>query len=252
VGARKDKGESSLAHDSIGTSLTSVSASSLKRHVLQQKFVRGLKQLEDHAVTEQVYSFRDIEEEAYTICRWLRATKFDATKILQRLSENQDMFHQAKVNEFYPNIEKALGAPVPVFLSQYPFLAIGRGKNGCPVNFFLAGKINPEGILCVTTIERIQCYFWYTFMWKFKNEIRLAKEADPDFVRVEGINVLDLTGLNSSAMTSETMEVIKLASKISDFFPEVSERKHWGGFLKLEIIPVCYNAFSTEFGSLDY
>jgi hypothetical protein len=184
--------------------------------------------MEDHSLSEQVYSFRDIEEEPYTICRWLRATKFDAAKILQRLTDNQELFNEAKDNEFYPHIESAIGAPLSVFLSQYPFLAVGRGKNGCPVNYFLAGKINPEGILCMTTVERLRSYFWYTFMWKFKSEIRQAKEADPDFVRVEGINIVDLTGLSASAMTSETMEVIKAASKISDFFPEVSGTSNAG------------------------
>mmetsp|Transcript_9202 Transcript_9202/g.23313 ORF Transcript_9202/g.23313 Transcript_9202/m.23313 type:complete len:768 (+) Transcript_9202:174-2477(+) len=184
-----------------------------------QKFLRGLREL-DPSVAEQVFSFRDIEEQPYTICRWLRATKFDADKILQRLQENQELFDEAKADDFYPNIQEAIGAPLSVFLSQYPFIPVGRGKNGSPVNFFLAGKINPEGILAITTIERLQSYFWYSFMWKFKDEIRAAQDEDPDFVRCEGINILDLNGLSSSAMTSETMEVIKVASKISDFFPE--------------------------------
>jgi CRAL/TRIO domain len=130
------------------------------------------------------------------------------------------MFDAAKMEEFYPNVAESIGAPLSVFLSQYPFLPIGRGKNGCPVNYFLAGKINPEGILCLTTIKKLECYFWYSFMWKFKNEIRAAQDVDPDFVRIEGINVIELDGLSSSALSSETMEVIKLASKISDFFPE--------------------------------
>ena len=58
-------------------------------------------------------------------------------------------------------------------------------------------------------------------MYKFKQEIRKAQERDPDFVRVEGINILDLQGLSASALSSETIDVVKLASKISDFFPEV-------------------------------
>jgi len=57
-------------------------------------------------------------------------------------------------------------------------------------------------------------------MWKFKQEVRKAQERDPDFVRLEGINIIELDGLSASAMSSETMEVIRLASKISDFFPE--------------------------------
>jgi hypothetical protein len=130
------------------------------------------------------------------------------------------MFDNAKMEEFFPDVGDALGCPLSVFLSQYPFLPVGRGKNGCPVNYFLAGKINPEGILCLTTIKKLESYFWYSFMWKFKNEVRAAQDRDPDFVRLEGINIIELDGLSSSALSSETMDVIKLASKISDFFPE--------------------------------
>lgn len=59
-------------------------------------------------------------------------------------------------------------------------------------------------------------------MYKFKQEIRKAQDRDPDFVRIEGINIIDLKGLSASSLSGDTMEVIKLASKISDFFPEVS------------------------------
>lgn len=184
-----------------------------------QKFLQGLKKL-DPAVHEQVYSFRDVEEEPYTICRWLRATKFKADEILQRLKENQPMFEAARDQDFFPDVTKTIGAPFSVFLSQYPFLPIGRGKNGCPVNYFLAGKINPEGILSLSTPERLQGYFWWSFMYKFKSEVRKAQERDPDFVRIEGINILDMQGLSASALSSETIDVVKLASKVSDFFPE--------------------------------
>eukprot|EP00980_Cylindrotheca_fusiformis_P021916 scaffold8747_cov96-Cylindrotheca_fusiformis.AAC.11 len=185
----------------------------------QQKFLRGLKQL-DPGVMDQVYSFRDVEEEPYTICRWLRATKFKADAILERLEENQPLFERAQKHDFYPDPTQTLGAPVSVFLSQYPFLPMGWAKNGCPVNYFMAGQINPEGIMCLTTIEQLEGYFWWSFMWKMKDEIRRAQEADPDFVRMEGINIVDLKGLSSSALTSETMEVIKVSSKVADFFPE--------------------------------
>lgn len=181
--------------------------------------MRGLKLL-DEGVLDQVYSFRDVEEEPYTICRWLRATKFSADDILKRLEENQPMFEEAQQNDFYPDPSETLGAPVSVFLSQYPFLPIGSAKNGCPVNYFKTGKIHPEGIFSMTTVEKLQGYFWWTFMWKFKREMRRAQAKDPDFVRVEGINILDLKGLSSSAVNSETMDVLKLSSKIADFFPE--------------------------------
>ena len=193
----------------------------ISKYLTQQKFLKGINDLPP-AVAEQVYSLRDIEDEPYTICRWLRATKFNADEILTRLSENQYLFEEAKEHDFYgPNIEDHLGCPFSVFLSQYPFLAVGRGKNGSPVNYFLAGKINPEGILALCTIEQLKSYFWFSFMYKFKDEMRATQLSNPDFCRCEGINVLDLSGLSASALTSETMEVIKLASKVSDFFPEV-------------------------------
>ena len=173
-------------------------------------------------ISEQIYSMRDVEEQPYTICRWVRATKFDADAILKRCVENQPLFEEAKEHSFYgPDLEDHLGCPYSVFLSQYPFLAIGKGKNGCPVNYFSVGKVNPEGIMCLVTMNQLKRYFWYSFMYSFKDHIRATQKDHPDFCRCEGINVMDLNGLSSSALSSETMEVVKIASKISDFFPEV-------------------------------
>jgi len=185
-----------------------------------QKFVKKLNALPS-AVSEQIYSMRDVEEQPYTICRWLRATKFDAEAILNRCVENQPMFEEAREHDFYgPDLEDHLGCPFSVFLSQYPFLSIGRGKNGSPVNYFNVGKINPEGIMCLITMDKLKSYFWYSFMYNFKDKVRESQAVHPDFSRCEGINILDLNGLSSSALTTETMEVIKICAKISDFFPE--------------------------------
>ena len=74
--------------------------------------------------------------------------------------------------------------------------------------------------MALTTAEQLKGYFWWSFMHKFKQEIRKAQAKDPDFVRIEGINVLDLEGLSASAISQESLDVIQLASKISDFFPE--------------------------------
>lgn len=132
------------------------------------------------------------------------------------------MFEKAKQFDFYgPNLDEHFGCPYSVFLSQYPFLPIGRGKNGSPVNYFRVGNINPEGIMCLVSIDNLVKYFWYSFMYSFKDNIRASKEVNPDFCRCEGINVIDLEGLSSSALTQETMEVMKICGKISDFFPEV-------------------------------
>jgi hypothetical protein len=136
--------------------------------------------------------------------------------------ENQPLFDEAKEVEFFgPDLEEHLGCPFSVFLSQYPFLPIGCGKNGSPVNYFNVGRVNPEGIMCLITLDKLKSYFWYSFMYSFKDNVRASQAVNPDFCRCEGINVMDLGGLSASALTTETMEVMKMASKISDFFPEV-------------------------------
>ena len=152
----------------------------------------------------------------------MRATKFNADEILARCVENQPLFDEAKAKDFYgPDLEEHLGCPYSVFLSQYPFLSVGLAKNGSPVNYFRIGNINPEGIMCLITIEQLKSYFWYSFMHSFKDKIRESQAKNQDFCRCEGINVLDLGGLSANALTTETMEVIKICSKVSDFFPEV-------------------------------
>ena len=67
----------------------------------QQKFLKAIKEM-DPGIHEQVYSLRDVEEEPYTICRWLRATKFKADDILNRIKENQPIFEAAREKDFYP------------------------------------------------------------------------------------------------------------------------------------------------------
>ena len=176
---------------------------------------------ETPGLAEQIYSFRDVEDLPYTLCRWLRATKWDAKAILERCAQNQPQFNVASQHAFHPDVSASIGAPFPVFLSQYPLLAVGTGKNGCPVNYFQAGHINPQGIMALTTVEKLEGYFWWSFMHKMKSEIRGQQSRNPNAVRCEGINIIDLQGLSRAALSSETMSVIQLAGKISDFFPEV-------------------------------
>jgi len=186
----------------------------------QVRIFLNLLQTMPQSVAEQVYSFRDVEDPPYTICRWLRATKWDAKAILTRCYENQTMFDDAAKHQFYPNPSQSIGAPFSLFLTQYPFLAIGAARNGCSVNYFRAGKIHPEGIMALTTADKLEGYFWWSFMHKMKDEIDRAKIRHPNYVRCEGINIIDLEGLSRSALSSETMAVIKRAGKIGDFFPE--------------------------------
>jgi hypothetical protein len=165
---------------------------------------------------------RDVEEQAYAICRWLRAVKFDSQALLERLEAGNAAFLKAKANHFYPDLEATLHAPVPVFLKQYPFVTSGRAKNGCPVNYFRAGKINAEGILSLVTFETFEAFMWHQSYHTFQTSIRASQATDPNVVRMESVTVLDLEGLSySAAMSAEAMDTVKLASKVGDYFPEV-------------------------------
>jgi hypothetical protein len=93
-----------------------------------------------------VRSFASVEQEAYALCRFLRARKFDVGKVFELLDEAKDGFKVAKENAFYLDLEKALGCSRAVFLSQYPAVFSGNARNGCPVMYLRAGEIQPEGV----------------------------------------------------------------------------------------------------------
>ena len=106
-----------------------------------------------------VRSFASVEKEAYALCRFLRARKFDVHKVFELLDEAKEGFSVAKENGFYPDLEEALGFPRPVFLSQYPAVFSGNARNGCPVMYLRAGSIQPEGVkvklYCLYDIHRV-------------------------------------------------------------------------------------------------
>ncbi|KAL7577621.1 hypothetical protein ACA910_015140 [Epithemia clementina (nom. ined.)] len=167
-----------------------------------------------------VYSLNGIEEEPYAICRFMRATKFDADKMLERLENNQDQWEDAKAHDFYRDIDAALGVPLVLFLQHYPYFYHGNAKNGCPVNYFKAGKLETEALLSMVSTESSTRYFWHIFYYTFREHMVIAKERNPDFVRCESINVVDLKGLSSNQLTSEAVECLRGAAKIAEFFPE--------------------------------
>lgn len=169
---------------------------------------------------EIVYSYSPMEDEPYALCRFMRSTKFNSAQMLERLDNGATLWNEAKAHDFYPNAERAIGSPLPLFLQMYPFRYFGNAKNGCPVSYFNAGKINTEGLLCLTTIDQTPGFYWHQYVHAFKDCMRRAIEKNPDFCRCEAISVIDLKGLSSSQFNPDAMAIIKKLGKITEFFPE--------------------------------
>ena len=81
----------------------------------------------DPIYNEIVRSLSIIEKEAYALCRWLRARKFDVEKVFELLDEAREHYAKAKGCDFYPDLEKELGGVSrSIFLSQYPAVFSGK------------------------------------------------------------------------------------------------------------------------------
>lgn len=184
-----------------------------------QKFYREVTSRKG-TIRDIVFAYKDIEQEPYTICRFLRPTKFNADAMLTRLEENKGFWEKAAAADFYPDLEAAMGIPPSLFQRFYPFFYQGFAKNGCPVNYFKAGKIHVEGLLSMVTIDQIAYNAWNICKYVFPKMVVKAQERDPNFVRCESVSVIDLEGLTSSQASSETMDIVKQAAKVGDFAPE--------------------------------
>lgn len=110
------------------------------------KLLQSELKVRDPIYKDIIQSFSSVEKEAYSLCRFLRARKFDVEKVFAMLDEAKDAFAVAKEKNFYPDLEEALGFSRSVFLSQYPAVFSGNAKNGLPVMYLKAGDIQPEGI----------------------------------------------------------------------------------------------------------
>mmetsp|Transcript_30203 Transcript_30203/g.63276 ORF Transcript_30203/g.63276 Transcript_30203/m.63276 type:complete len:450 (-) Transcript_30203:150-1499(-) len=172
-----------------------------------------------------VYSFGDIEGEAYCLTRWLRARKFKYDDVIAMIEEATEVRKEARKHDFYPDPVSALGCEPSVFMAQYPQLYHGHAKNGCPVFISKPGVLNVDGMECITTLDGILKFHWHVMMHDYKTRLLKHKEANPNFNRFECVVVIDLDHLSSSQLSSRALSIVKTQTAIDSVcFPETMNR----------------------------
>mmetsp|Transcript_26398 Transcript_26398/g.42921 ORF Transcript_26398/g.42921 Transcript_26398/m.42921 type:complete len:612 (-) Transcript_26398:1278-3113(-) len=174
----------------------------------------------DPIYTEIVRSLSVVEKEAYSLCRWLRSRKFDVDAVFELLNEAKEHYEKAKKHNFYPNLEDSLGFARDVFLSQYPEVYCGNARNGCPVMYMRLGSIQPEGIKCLLSIEDAEQVYWNGMKYGYTDRLEEGRRINPAFVRTENMTVYDFEGVSRSQVNSDTLDMIKVAAKVMNSFPE--------------------------------
>eukprot|EP00571_Detonula_confervacea_P011762 CAMPEP_0172299760 /NCGR_PEP_ID=MMETSP1058-20130122/1987_1 /TAXON_ID=83371 /ORGANISM="Detonula confervacea, Strain CCMP 353" /LENGTH=462 /DNA_ID=CAMNT_0013009315 /DNA_START=16 /DNA_END=1404 /DNA_ORIENTATION=- len=172
-----------------------------------------------------VYSFGDIEGEAYCLTRWLRARKFKYDDVIAMIEEATEVRADARNHEFYPNPVEALGCEPSVFMAQYPQLYHSHAKNGCPVFISKPGVLNVDGMECITTLDGILKFHWHVMMHDYKKRLLDHKEAHPDFSNFQCVCVIDLEHLSTSQLSQRALSIVKTQTAIDSVcFPETMNK----------------------------
>jgi len=172
-----------------------------------------------------VYSFGDIEGEAFCLTRWLRARKYKYDDVIQMVEEATQVRADARQQDFYPDPRAALGCEVGAFMAQYPQLYHGYAKNGCPLFISKPGVLNVDGMECITTLDGIIKFHWHAMMHDYKNRLLKHKQTYPDFNNFQCVCVIDLDNLSTSQLSSRALSIVKTQTSIDSVcFPETMNR----------------------------
>ena len=191
---------------------------------MQMKFKEELSK-RDEEFKSTVFSFGDLEGEAYCLTRWLRARKFKYDDVIAMVEEAVQVRADARKHDFYPDPVQALGCEPSVFMAQYPQLYHGHAKNGCPVFISKPGVLNTDGMECITTLDGILKFHWYIMMHDYKMRLQKHKEEHPDFVNFQTVTVIDLEHLSTSQLSQRALSIVKTQTAIDSVcYPETMNR----------------------------
>lgn len=191
-------------------------------------FVEFRKIVEDRGgeFRNTVYCFGEEEGEPFALCRWLRARKFDLSKVVEMVEQATEERAKHLDADFYPNAKDALGVEPYIYISQYPQLYTGYDKNNIPIFIQKVGRLNVDGLTCLTTIDGILKFHWNAQCHDFAKRLRERKKEDPkNFTRFECCAIMDLEGLSTSQITSTCLNIVQEQTRIDSLcFPETMNR----------------------------
>lgn len=178
------------------------------------------------AFQETLYSLGASEEEAWALCRWLRARKFNYDDAITMVEEATECQAEARGKGFYPNPTDALGCDSAAYFAQYPQLYTGFAKNGAPLYISKPGRLNVEGVECLTTLEGIVNFHWYIMIHDFGKMLQnRQKETNNEFKKFECFVIMDLGQLSLGQITTKAKDIIKAQSTIDSLcFPETMSK----------------------------
>jgi hypothetical protein len=185
----------------------------------------------DPAFREMVLAYSPAEEEAFALCRFLRAREFSYEAVFAMLEGNNalDLWKKAREHDFYQDFEKIYGCPVPVFMGLFPFVVSGLAKNGATILNFKSGNMNVDALECVADLTDLVPAMWDLLHTKgrlsMERETR-AHNPETTTVLAERIIIVDMKGMPSALFSSRGIEFMKESAKITSCFPETMNRTY--------------------------
>lgn len=195
------------------------------------QFRNELKLHRDAAYREIVYAYGPVEDEAFALCRFLRARQFDVNSVFDMLERNNvvELWNHARTHQFWQDLETEFACPHAVLMTLVPLIVSGVGGNGATVLYFQAGSINMDGVECIADLGDFVPYVWNFLYQEGKRSLeREAERHDTSEVTILGerIIVIDMKGIPSALFSSRGLDFIQKACQVPACFPEIINRMY--------------------------
>merc|ERR1712032_1648049 len=130
--------------------------------------------------------------------------------------------------ERFHELEEFNRCPLPVFLTQYPMIQSGIGKNGAIIEYVKVGQINIPGLECIVgDIANAVLFMWYQLYHATRRAMEREidrHDANTTTVLAEKILVADLAG--DTALFGAGRPFLTAAPDAGNCFAEAMNRTY--------------------------